>query len=628
MLEKIRDGSQSWVAKSILVLVILSFAFAGISSYLGSSTAIPAATVNGEDISKAELDQSYQSERNRLQQQLGEMFDTLSANEGYLKTVKQGVLDRLIAQKLVDQAAKKLGLTVSDEQVKNAILAETAFQTDGKFDNERYQALLRQLGYQPAAFRNTMRNDMTRRQLIEGTLGSEFALKGEAKQIAELQGQSRDIKYSVVDAEPFKAGIKVSDEQAKEYYDMHQDQFIRPELISVNYVELNSAELAKNVHVTAADAQDYYNEHKSEYQSQEKRLPAHILIPFGDDKAKAKTQIEAIKKELDNGADFAKLAEKDSQDTFSAKEGGKLDWYEQGVMDPAFDKAMFALKKDQVSDVVESEFGYHLIKLLDVQPSTTIEFAKVKQDIINDLKKKQADEEYYEQKEQLANTSYEQPDSLIDTAKAVGGEVKQTALFSRNTVPVELNNPEAIKAAFSDQVLQDGMNSEVVDIDDSHSIVLRVNEHKVAGTKTFDEVKADIVSRIKQDKANEQAEAKAKEYAASIKAGNSEVKLTEKAKLHRFDREVNTGIVTKAFQMPTPKDTPSIDTVGLADGFAVVVVEKVNAAEGIDDNVIASLQQQLVNQYSNQDYTSLIAYLKAHAEIKYATDLDEETGLQ
>ncbi|RYV02825.1 peptidylprolyl isomerase [Shewanella sp. OPT22] len=628
MLEKIRDGSQSWVAKSILVLVILSFAFAGISSYLGSSTAVPAATVNGEDISKAELEQAYQSERNRLQQQLGEMFDTLSANDGYLQTVRQQVLDRLVAQKLVDQAAKKLGLTVSDEQVKKAIFTEPAFQTDGKFDNDRYQALLRQLGYQPVAFRNTMRNDMTRRQLIEGTLGSEFALKGEAKQIAELQGQSRDIKYAIVNAEPFKADIKVSDEQAKEYYDTHQDQFIRPEMISVNYVELNSADLAKNVHVTDADAQAYYDEHKAEYQSQEKRLPAHILVQFGDDKAKAKAKIEEIKKEIDSGADFAKLAEKDSEDTFSAKEGGKLDWYEHGVMDPAFDKAMFELKKGQVSGVVESEFGFHLIKLLDVQPSTTIEFAKVKQEIIQDLKKKQADEEYYEQKEQLANTSYEQPDSLTDTAKAVGGEVKHTALFSRNNVPAELNNPEVIKAAFSDQVLQDGMNSEVVDIDDSHSVVLRVNEHKVAGTKTFDEVKSDIVARIAQEKANEKAEAKAKEFAASIKADKSEVELTAKSKLHRFDRELNSAIVTKAFQMPAPKGVPSVDTVGLADGFAVVVLDKVNTAEGIDDNVIASLQQQLVNQYSNQDYTSLVAYLKAHAEIKYSTDLDEETGLQ
>ncbi len=628
MLEKIRDGSQSWIAKGILVLVILSFAFAGISSYLGSSTAIPAATVNGEDISKAELEQAYQNERNRLQQQLGEMFDTLSANDGYLQTVKQGVLDRLIAQKLIDQAAQKLGLTVSDEQVKQAILAEPAFRTDGKFDNDRYQALLRQLGYQPAAYRNTMRRDMTRRQLIEGTLGSEFALKGEAKHIAELQGQSRDIRYAIVDAEPFKADIKVTDEQAKNYYDTHQDQFIRPEMISVNYVELNSADLAKNVHVTDADAQAYYDEHKSEYQSQEKRLPAHILIQFGDDKAKAKARIEAIKKQLDNGADFAELAEKDSQDTFSAKDGGKLDWYEHGVMDPAFDKALFALKKGQISDVVESEFGYHLIKLLDVHPSATIAFTKVKQDIINDLKKKRADEEYYEQKEQLANTSYEQPDSLVDTAKAVGGKVEHTALFSRNNVPAALNHPEVIKAAFSDQVLQDGMNSEVIDIDDSHSIVLRVNEHKAAGTRTFDEVKADIIARIKQEKANERAETKAKEYAASIRAGKAEVDLTAKTKLRRYDREVNTAIVTKAFRMPAPKAGPSIDTAGLPAGYAVVVVDKINPAEGIDDNVIASLQQQLSNQYSNQDYTSLIAYLKARAEIKYASDLDEQTGLQ
>ncbi|MGB0895352.1 MAG: SurA N-terminal domain-containing protein [Parashewanella sp.] len=628
MLEKIREGSQNVVAKGILVLVILSFAFAGISSYLGTTTEVPAATVNGEVISKAELEQAYQNERSRLQQQLGEMFDTLAANESYLKTIREGVLDRLVSQKLIDQAANKLGLTVSDEQIKQAILAETAFQTDGKFDNDRYQAILRQLGYQPTTFRNTMRSDMTRRQLINALVGSEFSLKSEATEVAKLQGQTRDIQYAIVNSEPLMKDIVISDEQVKQYYDDNSAQFVRPEMVSLDYVELNAADYAKDIDVTDEEAKTFYEEHKSQYQTQEKRLAAHILIQFGDDKAKAKAKAEAIEKQLEGGANFADLAKKDSEDTFSAKEGGKLDWYEQGVMEPAFDKALFALKKGQQSKVVETDFGFHIIKLLDVKPSTTEDFSKVKSDIIAEIKAKHAEEEFYDVKQTLADTSYEQPDSLVDAAKAVNAQVKHTVLFSRNSVPSAIDNPQVIKAAFSDEVLQSGLNSEVIELGDNHVMVLRVNEHKVAGTKSFDEVKNDIVNRLKLDKANELAETKAQELAASVKAGKSETTLTTKKSIHRFDREIENRIVDKAFQMATVKDGVSVDTVALTKGYAVVVLNKVNAAVGIDDTVISSIQKQLANKHSELDYQAITAYLKAQAEISYAADLGEQTELR
>ncbi|RLV59337.1 peptidylprolyl isomerase [Parashewanella curva] len=628
MLEKIREGSQGVIAKTILILVILSFAFAGVSSYLGSKTTVAAATVNGEEISKAELEQLYQNERNRLQQQLGEMFDTLASNDDYLKSVKKSVLERLVAQKLVDQAASNLNLTVSDAQVKQAILSEPAFQTDGHFDNDRFQAVLRQLGYQPAAFSESMRVDMTRRQLVEALIGSEFALKSEAKDIAELQGQSRDIRYAIVDAEPYKADIKVTDEQAKDYYDQNTNQFVRPEQVSLDYVELNAADFANKVNVSEEDAKTYYDEHKNQYQTTEKRLPAHILIPFGDDEAAAKSKIEAIKKELDNGADFAELAKKDSQDTFSAKNGGKLDWYEQGVMDPAFDDALFKLKKGQVSGIVKSEFGFHLIKLLDEKPVQTQAFADVKADIEKELKKRKADDEFYSLQQKLADTSYEVPDTLEDAAKAVNAKVMHSGLFARNNPPAVLNDPKVIKAAFSEQVLDQGMNSDVIELGDNHVIVLRVNEHKVAGTKSFDEVKADIVARIKQDKANDQAKIKAEEYAASIKAGKPEVKLTTKANVHRYDRELQLELVSEVFKLSKPEQAPTVGTVELTNGYAVVALDKVNPAEGINDAVIGSLQQQLANNFSELDYRSLIAYLKSKAEITYAEDANEISELQ
>jgi peptidyl-prolyl cis-trans isomerase D len=621
MLEKIREGSQGVVAKTILVLVILSFAFAGVSSYLGSNTGVPAAIVNGEEVSASELENAFQNERSRIEQQLGEMFNALAADDNYMNGIKQGVLDRLVADKLIDQAANKLGLRVSDEQIKKAIIEEPAFQTDGKFDNDRYLAVLRQLGYQTTSFRTMMRVDMTRRQLLNALVGSEFVLDGEAKQLAQVQGQTRDIRYLVVDSTPFLSTVSVSDEEAQTYYDANVIQFMSPEKVSLEYVELNAADMAQNSQTTDEEVQAYYDEHQSQYQTPEKRLAAHIFVAATDDESADKAKADAIAAKLNNGEDFAEVAKADSDDQLSAEQGGQLDWFEQGVMDPAFDEALFALQQGKVSPVVKSEFGYHIIKLLDIQASQATSFADVKAKIVAQLQEKKALDVFYGLQSKLADTSYEIPDTLSETAQAVGGKVQTTALFSRDNVPAQFNNPEFIKAAFSDQVLASGMNSDVIELAPNHVVVIRMKQHTMAGTMPFADVKAGISDRLKQDKANETAREKAAEFMAQLKAGNdtlSGATLTALPKLGRFNQDIDQAITDKAFKIAAPAaNSVTIDTAALATGYAVIVVDKVNEAEGINDNLINTLKQRLAPQYSEADYRAVIATLKADAEIEY-----------
>ncbi len=621
MLEKIREGSQGVVAKTILVLVILSFAFAGVSSYLGSNTGVPAAIVNGEEVSANDLETAFQNERSRIEQQLGEMFNALAADDNYMNSIKQGVLDRLVADKLIDQAANKLGLRVSDEQIKKAIIDEPAFQTDGKFDNDRYLAVLRQLGYQTTSFRNMMRVDMTRRQLLNAIVGSEFVLDGEAKQLAQVQGQTRDIRYLVVDSTPYLASVSVSDEEAQSYYDANLAQFMSPEQVSLEYVELNVADMAKNSQTTDEEVKAYYDEHQSQYKTPEKRLAAHIFVAATDDDSADKAKADAIVAKLNAGEDFAAVAKTDSDDQLSAEQGGKLDWFEQGVMDPAFDEALFALQQDQVSSVVKSEFGYHIIKLLDLQASQATAFDDVKAKIVAQLQEKKALDVFYGLQSKLADTSYEIPDTLIDTAQAIGAKVQTTELFSRDRVPAKFNNPELIKAAFSDQVLASGMNSDVIELAPNHVVVIRMKQHTMAGTMAFADVKADITERLKQDKANESAREKAAEYMAQLKAGNdtlTDATLIALPKLGRFNQDIDQAITDKAFKIAAPAaNSVTIDTAALATGYAVIVVDKVNEAQGINDNLINTLKQRLAPQYSEADYRAVIATLKADAEIEY-----------
>lgn len=623
MLEKIREGSQGVIAKSILVIVILSFAFTGVSSYLGSSTEPSAATVNGEEISKSALEQAYQSERARLEQQLGEMYSALASNDSYLASVKQSVLERLIGDKLVDQSAADLGLTVSDEQIKNAIMNEPAFQVDGKFNNDRYLALIRQLGYQANSFRDMMRADMTRRQLVVSLIGSEFVLPGEVNYLAEIQNQTRDIRYHVVDATPFLEQVSVSDDEANTYYQANQNQFVRPETVSLDYLELNSSDIASAIAVSDEEAQTYYDENKAQYVQAEKRLAGHILVNLGDDETAAKAKAEAIYAKLQSGEDFAALAKTDSDDTFSGEQGGQLDWFEQGVMEPAFDTALFGLTKGEYSPVIKTSFGYHIVKLIDVQPSSTASFNDVKDKIVTQLMNKKSVDQFYSLQQRLADVSYEVPDTLAEASKEVGVPVKTSPVFSRDNAPELFSSPEVLKAAFSNTVLLDGMNSDVIELGPNHVIVVRVNSHTAAGTLSLDDVKTSIVDRLKQDKANELARESAQTMMTAIKGGDTSAELTVHTKLTRFDQSVDTGIVNKTFEMAQPAgDDLVVDTASLANGYAVIVLDKVNAAEGVDENLVNALKQRLNSQYSENDYRALISLLKTKGEVVY-TPADE-----
>lgn len=620
MLEKIREGSQGVIAKTILVLVILSFAFAGVSSYLGKTTEVPAATVNGQDITKTQFEQAYQNERARMQQQLGDMFETLAANDAYIAGLKKSVLDRLVAETLLEQAAYNLGLRVSDEQIKQAIFNEPAFQTDGKFDNARFQSIMRQLNYQPASFSEMMRKDMTRQQLVNALVGTEFVLSDEVDSLAKLQAQTRDIQYKIVDSAPFLKDVKISDADAKAFYDKNPQQFLSPEKVSLNYIELNVADLAKNESVTEQEAKTYYDEHKSQYQTQEKRLAAHILINNGDDPVAAKAKADKLYKELEQGADFATLAKANSNDQFSAQNGGQLDWFEKGVMDPAFDNALFAIPaKGDISDVVKTDFGYHIIKLLDIQPVVTSPFSKVKENIVKQLQEKKALDVFYQLQQKLADVSYEVPDTLDETAKAVNLKIQSTPLFSRNDAPAKLNVPELVKAAFSDQVMQSGMNSDVIELSPNHVVVIRVNKHQNAGTLPFDDVKADIVTQLQNEKASELALAKAQSMVKELKEHNNSknIELTSQTQLARNTQAVDSAIVAKAFEMPKPLKNPVIETVRVAKGYAIVKLDKVNNAEKVEDSALSNIKQVLISQLAQSDYMSVIENLKAKAEITY-----------
>ncbi len=632
MLDKLREGAQGKVAKVILGLIILSFALAGVGSYLNGPARTAPATVNGNDISAPALENAYRNERARMESQMGEAFNQLAANPDYMKQFRRGVLDRLIDQALIDDKARSLGLRVSDEQIKQAIVAMPEFAENGKFSNDRYLQLIRRAGMTPEMFRDSLRQDMVRQQLMGAVLGSEFALKGEAEQLDRLYNQTRDLRLIRLAASAYVDGIEVSDAEVEQFYKANSARFMNDETVKVDYLLLDAANLGKNIKVTEQDAQDYYDQHQDLFQRPERRQVAHILIPFGKDEKAAEQKAEAVLAKAKAGDDFAALAKADSSDTFSAKKGGELDWFEKGVMDPAFEKAAFALAKaGDLSAVVKSPFGFHIIKLLGVEPAKTNPFVDVMSDTIARLQSEKAKEQFFAEQQKMADSSFENPDSLDLTAEAMGLQVQSTGYFSQADAPAPLNDPKVLSVAFSEQLRDDNTNSDVIELADGKALVLHIMGHQPKAAKPLAEVKEQVITAIKHDKASEVARGKAQGLLDKLKAGeNVQADLTAlglKVDTHtgvsRFAQEMDQNLVTQAFRMPHPTDgKPSVELVTEANGDRVVVaLDKVNVIKE-PSQMVSLLQGQLGQGKAQADYKSLIDELRKAAKIEYFTDVE------
>ena len=628
MLERIRENSQGMTAKIILGFIILTFAIAGIGSYTNNvDTSV--AEVNGEKISQQAFEQAYQAQRNRMAQQFGDMFDTLASNPAYLANLRNGVLDNLINEKLLDQSARDLAIRISDEEIKKTIRNMEEFQIDGQFDNNRYLAVINQSGFfQSSDFRDYLRVEMARRQLGMALVSGEFGLPYQAEQAEKLRNQTRDIKYAVVDTEQFKSQVEVSEEEIATYYQDNEDRFQTQEKVKVDYVMVDVFDIAKDIDVTEEDAKAYYEENIASFTKEEQRRISHILIEFGDDKGAAEQEIRTLANRIAEGADFAELAKEFSADTFSGENGGDLEYLELGVMDEAFEQAALNLEKvNDVSDLVESEFGYHLIKLTELKAAETQAFEDVKEELMAQVSESEAQNKFYELQQELARLSFEFPDSLEDAAGAVNAEVKTSDWLGRTNQVAPFNNPKVVDAMFSDIVLSENLNSDIIEVSDNLAMVVRLNEYQEAKTRPLAEVSETINIQLIAEKASAKAEEAVDMILASYKAGEDVsaqaealgTSFIEKAAATRFSADVDSAISRLAFTLPHPVDGKvSADTVSLRNG-QVAVVEVTAVQEGTVSPTLDNVVEQQGASLSQASYVAYVESLRAKAKITRKT---------
>jgi peptidyl-prolyl cis-trans isomerase D len=628
MLERMREGSQGVVAKSILVVIILSFALAGVSGYLGSNSDTAVVTVNGEEISQQSVDQAYQNERASLQQQYGEQFELIASNPNFAQQVRAQATQTLITERLIAQTVKDMGLRVGDEQVKDAIRNMPEFQVNGQFDNDLYLSLLRNNNLTPSQFSANFKRDLVRIQLLQSLVGSEFVLPLEIEQANRLQGQKRVARILNIRSNDFAKDESVSKDEINEFYTANSQLFENPEQVNVEYILLDGDKLKSKVVISDADAKAYYDLHESDYQRVERRKVAHIMIQGTSSEAKQKAL--DILSELKSGANFSELAKAKSEDLYSASNGGELDWIEPGVMDLAFDESAFKLTSAApISDIVESKFGFHIIKLLKVENQEPLSFSVVKSQVEATLKTEKLKEIYDDLYQKLSETAFESPDNLETASEEVAIKTITTGFFSASDVPSILDNRLVLNKIFNEDFRNEGLNSEIIELGDFQSIVVRVKDYKSASIKPLSEITDEIQQQLEEQKAAIAAKEFVESLLVKLNSGESVTKellikninFDSPVTVARYSRNLDSQIVQRLFQLPKPEANKVVrDYVVTAQGdFAVIELSKVIelADDTVDKDAKLQLATILERSTSEATYQALVTYLLSTADIEY-----------
>lgn len=628
MLQNIRDKAQGWIAYGIVILISVPFALWGIQQYLGHGSEPVAAKVNGTEITERALDTQFEQFRQQLRAQLGAAYRPELFNDARMR---REVLDRMVNDELIRQVSRDMGLRVGDAMVQATLLGMQNFQKDGRFDEKTFERAVRLQGLTPKGFMERVRQAMVAQQLSQAVDAGTFVTQQEEADYQRLMNQKRELSYFVVPAADYMAEGGVADEQIKNYYEAHQQEFVTPERIKVNYIHLDAKSAGSTVEVNDDLLRGYYENNQDKFGTPEQRRASHILIqvPKDADEAKveaARKKIDEIAARLAKGEDFATLAKEYSQDPGSAENGGDLGYFGKGLMDPAFEASAFSLQKDEVSKPVRSSFGFHLIKLTDIKPSGVKPFEEVKSEVEKAYRKSEGERIYFDLANKLADKSYEDPSSLEPAARALGLKIQHSDWITREHAEGVLGNPKVLASAFSGDVLQNHNNSELIELSGESSLVLHVTEHEEASTQPLDEVRDRIVENLLQQNAENQAMAEAEKRLQEIKGGSAlqqaagafEVKgpLT----VSRNDRSIPVELSSTLFRSEKPVDEkPVPGMVKLAKGD-YAVYELLSVKEGEPDKKGAELMAQNLRQGLERGlYDEFIADLRTRADIEILT---------
>ena len=612
MLGAIRNKSKGWVAYLIVGLITVPFALFGIQDYASRSANTSIAKVDGEDIDINIYYQELNTQQRNLQQQLGAAYTQEIDN-----ALKQTLLDSLINEKLIENYANSLDIVTLDDEVKSVIEMNQAFLVDGEFSQERYMQLLRLNSYSPAGYEIAQSKSLNREQIKRNLSGSAFMSSTQIEQLNDLAAQEREVSYLALKTENYVDQVSVSKDQILDYFNENRSSFIEGRKVKVDFVELTLDSMDEPESPSGDDLQNLYEENAELYTNPERRRAQHILL---ENEELANDLLDQIKQ----GADFAELAKANSEDTSSNEEDGDLGFFESGLMGAEFDEAAFAMNIGDVSDVVATDYGFfHIIKLTDIEPKTVQGFDEVESQLSTLFIRKAKEKELFAVLEEFVNLSYEE--SLAMVADQFSLELQTSDYFS------EVSNqydPKFVASAFSSSVIDEGENSEVLELNSDKFVVLALSDLQSERERDLNEVEGQIEASLKSAEAKEIIDNLAEKIALALSIGDEQ---TANQIISENNLEwVNEGWISRASALPfglsalsftlaKPEEgrhTYSAKSNGLTS--LVIDLSGVRVPEGDEDTGISALY---LSQENNEMFISLIEQLRENAEIKVFTEL-------
>ncbi|MEY3410499.1 MAG: hypothetical protein RL593_75 [Pseudomonadota bacterium] len=616
MLEAIRAHSQGWLAKLILTLIAVPFALFGIDAYLknaGSDAAV--AKVAGSSVSVIEYRNAMQSLRNKMQSEGQKDLSLLDTPQARLT-----VLNRLINTRLLNAEAQDSKFKISNEQLSEFVITLPEFQQNGKFSQEVYDKLLTQNQMTPSKFENMMRGELVTQQVRDGIPPLAFAIKAVEDRAIKTELQQREVTIAEIKSADFISQVKVDDAEVKAYYEKHKDKFQVQEQVKLEFVRFSANDLIMKMQVTDEDSKRFYNENAAKFQGDEKRRASHILIGFGpgaspEAKAQAKNKAEEILAEVKkNPAKFAELAKKNSQDPGSAEKGGDLGMFGRGAMVKAFEEAAYSMKPGQVSDLVQSEFGFHIIKLTEISGQAQ-SYESLKPQIRAELMYQKALAKFSEEAENFNNLVYEQSSSLKPAADNYGLQVQKTDWVSAADGAKFFKNDKLMSLVFSNEVLNDKRNTEAVEVANNTLVAARVVEHKAAAPRSFDEVKAGITDFLKIEKASKLAIDKGNAALASLKQ-NQAVSNVDWIPAVTVDRKNAQGLTELTMSNVFKIDTTKLPAyAGVSDSKKGFLLIKVVAVHDADEDTVKAASADYKTALTAEYGAAYIATLKTKNKV-------------
>ncbi len=631
MLQKIRDRATGPLAWFIVGIICIPFAFFGIEAFRSDGGSTDVAKVGDETITEGQLTQQYQQRYQQLQQMLGESFRPDMINPDMLR---RSVLDGLVQDAVNRQYMQEERYRVSDRKLMDFIRAQEAFQDNGQFSTARYREQLSRQGMSPVVYEDRVRAYLTDLQMRQAVTGSAMLAEPELQRAYALEKQQRRFAWRRYDSEKIAQDIKVSDESIAARYEERKASLQAPERVRVSYLELNRRALKEAVELDEAALKALYEEEKnSRFAEPEQRQARHILIRSSVDGAQA--QIEALAQQLEEGADFAALATEHSQDPGSQAKGGDLGWVSRGMMVAPFEEALFALQVGEVSEPVETSFGWHLIKMTDLREPRVRAFEEdaTRQEVEDLYRERVARERFQAQAEQLEQLSFENPASLEPAASALDLEIKESAWFTRDGGAGIAAEDAVIEAAFNDLVLNGGENSQPITLG-ARQIVLRRLEHEPARQQTLDEVRESLREELLAEAVAAKVEQLAKADLARLESGEvtlAELEDTAVASnraaelVQRGESKPDRALVAAAFRLDPPAEgTASYSWISLPSSGDGAVLELTEVIDGewaqASEADKQQLRRRLLDRHANQEFAAMQAALRDAAKVRILRD--------